>query len=569
MKIERILLLLDMQLLHIPASTSGGIIWQKFLPHHAKDFMPTIAISRIVLRGAHFMLLLLATFAASFSSSVQAADLKIGLAADISSIDPHYLNIGPNIALSSHLFDALVNVNAKGQLVPGLAVSWRAVDPITWEFKLRPGVSFHDGTPLTAEDVVFSLERPGTLAASPGPFTTYTKQIVGKKIVDPSTLHLKTAKPYGALPLDMSTIFIVSKKAALKATTDEFNNGQAAIGTGPFKFVRFQRGDRVELARNPSYWGDKVVWDKVTLRIITSSAPRMAALLAGDVDVIESVPTTDIANLKRNAAFSLAQTVSWRTIFWTLDQSDRPSPFITDAAGKPLPKNPLRDPRVRLAISQSINRTALVARTMEGLAQPASNLVAPGIFGYNAALKAQTYNPEGAKKLLAEAGYPNGFNITLHGPNNRYINDEQVIQTMAQFLSRVGIRAKVTTMPLAVYFGRARAGEFSMALLGWGTLAGDFGLRTLVGTPDAATGWGSWNWGKYSNPAADLLVSRALASVDANTREALARDAAQLVMQDNAIIPMHHQVASWAMRKGIQTTPRVDEFTFAHQFKAE
>ena len=498
-----------------------------------------------------------------------AADLKIGLAADISSLDPHYLNIAPNIALSSHLFDALVHVDAAGHLVPGLALSWRTVDPTTWEFKLRPGVTFHDGSALRIEDVIHSLERPAALAGSPGPFTSYTRQITAMQAVDPLTLRLKTATPYGALPLDMSTIFIVSKKAAAAASTDDFNSGRAAIGTGPFKLVAFKRGDRVELARNAAYWGDKPAWDKVTMRIIASNAPRLAALLAGDVDVIEAVPTTDVATIGRNPAYHLAQTVSWRTLFWTLDQADHPAGFVTDAAGKPLAKNPLRDARVRLAISKAINRPAMVARTMEGLATPASNIVAPGIFGYNPTLKVEAYDPEGAKKLLAEAGYPNGFNLTLHGPNNRYMNDEQIVQTTAQFLNRIGIRAKVATMPLSVYFGRAKTGEFSMALLGWGTLAGDFGLRTLAGTQNATNGWGSWNWGHYSNPAVDRLLVQSLASVDAGKREAFARDAAALALHDNAVIPLHHQTATWAMRRGLGYTPRIDEFTFAHQFKPE
>lgn len=501
--------------------------------------------------------------------SAAAADLRIGLAADISSLDPHYLNIAPNNALASHLFDALVNVDANGHLIPGLALSWRAVDPTTWEFKLRPGVRFHDGSALTADDVVFSLERPATLTNSPGPFTSYTRQIVSRQVVDPLTVRLKTATPYGPLPLDMSTIFIVSKKAALHATTDDFNSGKAAIGTGPFRFVSFKRGDRVELARNPDYWGEKAPWDKVTLRIIASNAPRTAALLAGDVDAIEAVPTADIARLKNNPDFRLAQRVSWRTLFWTLDQAEHASPFVTDASGKALPKNPLRDPRVRLAISKSINRNALVARTMEGLAQPASNLVAPGIFGYNPALKVEAYDPEGAKKLLAAAGYPNGFSLTLHGPNNRYINDEQVVQTMAQFLNRIGIRTRVETMPLSVYFGRAKAGEFSMALLGWGTLAADFGLRTLVGTTDPKTGWGSWNWGKYSNPTVDGLIASSLATVDNDKREGFARQAAAVALQENAVIPLHHQFATWAMRKGITYPARVDEFTFAYQFRPQ
>lgn len=502
-------------------------------------------------------------------AAVNAADLKLGLSADVSSLDPHYLNIAPNISFSSHLFDALVHVDANGRLIPGLAVSWKAIDPTTWEFKLRRGVKFHDGSELTADDVIFSLDRPAALVNSPGPFTSYTKQIVSKQAVDPYTVRLKTATPYGPLALDLNSIFIVSKKAAQNATTDDFNSGKALIGTGPFKFVSFKRGDSIDVVRNDQYWGEKAAWDKVTFRIITNAAPRLAALLSGDVDAIEGVPTADLAKLKTNPKFKLEQKISWRTIFWHLDQVAHNSPYITDKAGKPLPSNPLRDVRVRQAISKAINREALVSRTMEGLAVPASNVVAPGILGYNDSLKVEAYDPDGAKKLLAAAGYPDGFALTLHGPNNRYINDDQVVQTVAQFLSRVGIQTKVETMPLSVYFGKARAGEFSVSLLGWGTLAGDFALRTLVGKPNPDTGWGSWNWGKYSNPAVDELVQASLSSVDEAKREDFAKKAAGVALKDYAVIPLHHQYATWALRKGVKYTARTDEFTFAHQFHPE
>jgi peptide/nickel transport system substrate-binding protein len=495
-----------------------------------------------------------------------AAELKIGLYADISTLDPHFNNIAPNISLSSHLFDALVNVDPTGKLIPGLATSWKAIDPTTWEFKLRHGVKFSDGSDFTAEDVVFSLDRPATLTNSPGPFTSYTKQIVAKEIVDPYTVRLKTATPYGPLALDVSTIFIVSKKVAKNATTEDFNSGKAVVGTGPFKFSSFKRGDSVELVRNDNYWGTKPDWDKVTFRILTSDGARLAALLAGEVDAIESVPPADVPQLKANPKFSLAQRTSWRTLFWTLDQSRDKSPDITDKSGTPLDKNPLKDIRVRQALSKAINREALTERTLEGLGTPASNIIAPGILGYASNLKVEKYDPEGAKKLLAAAGYPNGFSLTLHGPNNRYINDERVVQTVAQFFSRIGIQTKVETLPLSVYFGKARAGEFSVALLGWGTLAGDFGLRTLVGTTDASTGWGSWNWGKYSNPAVDKLVQSSLASVDEKQRQSFAQQAATTALQDYAVIPLYHQYATWAVRKGLTYTPRIDEFTFAYQF---
>ncbi|MDY7578869.1 ABC transporter substrate-binding protein [Herbaspirillum sp. RTI4] len=500
------------------------------------------------------------------SFSAHAAELKIGLFADISSLDPHFNNIAPNISLSSHFFDALVNVDANGQLIPGLATSWRAIDPFTWEFKLRPGVKFSDGTALTAEDVVFSIDRPAKLTNSPGPFTSYTKQIISKQIVDADTIRFKTATPYGPLALDLSTIFIVSKKAALSATTEDFNSGKALIGTGPFKFGSFARGDRIELLRNDLYWGSKPEWDKVTFRILTSDSARVAALLAGEVDAIESVPPADVPSLKANPKFQLQRKTSWRTLFWTMDQARDTSPDITGKDGKPLAKNPLKDIRVRQAISKAINRQALSDRTLEGLAIPASNIVAPGILGYADNLKVEKYDPVAAKKLLADAGYPNGFNLTLHGPNNRYINDERVVQTVAQFLSRIGIQTKVETFPLSVYFGKARAGEFSVALLGWGTLAADFGLRTLVGTINPETGWGSWNWGKYTNPKVDQLVQLSLGSVNPEQRQIYAKQAEVMALQDYAVIPLYHQYATWAVRKGIKYAPRTDEFTFAHQF---
>ncbi|WP_255989524.1 ABC transporter substrate-binding protein [Chitinolyticbacter albus] len=501
--------------------------------------------------------------------SAHAADLRIGLAADVSSLDPHFVNIAPNIALSSHLFEALTSVDPNGKLQPGLAVSWKAIDPTTWEFKLRRGVKFHDGNELTADDVVFSLDRPATLTNSPGPFTSYTKPIVAKEAVDRYTVRLKTASPYGPLPLDLNSIFIVSKKAVQNATADDFNTGKAIVGTGPFKFGGFKRGEAIELVKNPQYWGEKPVWDKVTFRILTSDAPRLAALLAGDVDAIENIPTADIARLKANPKFTLAQRASWRTLFWHLDQARDITPYVTDKAGKPLAKNPLKDVRVRQALSKAINRDALVERTLEGLATPAANIVSPGILGHAEKLKPEAYDPEGAKKLLAAAGYPDGFRLTLHGPNNRYINDEQVVQTVAQLLTRVGIDAKVETLPLSAYFGKARAGEYSVALLGWGSLAGDFALRSLVGTVNPDTGWGSWNWGKYSNAKVDQLVAASLAATEPAQREQLAEEAATVALKDYAVIPLYHQYASWAVKKGIRYTPRIDEFTFAWQFKPE
>ncbi len=505
------------------------------------------------------------------SPVLRAAGLSVGLAADVSSLDPHYLNAAPNIAVASHFFETLVAVDKDGQLVPGLAQSWQAINPTTWEFKLRPGVKFHDGSPLTAEDVVFSLDRPASLTQSPGPFTGFTRAISGKKVVDAHTLRLTTAQPYGPLPLDLASIFIVSKKAAAKATTEDFNSGKALVGSGPFRLVKFRRGEAVELARFDGYWGEKPAWDTLTLRILPADAARLAALLAGQVDMIEGVPGADVARLKKDARlsanFRLEQRVSWRTLFLQLDLFRDASPFVTDLAGRPLEKNPLKDLKVRQALSRSINREALAARTLDGLGVPASRLVAPGIPGHGQQPAAEPYDPEGAKRLLAEAGYPQGFALTLHGPNNRYLNDEQILQTLAQFFGRIGVKTKVETLPLAAYFGRLRHADFSAALLGWGSLSGDFALRTLLGTPDEKSGWGAWNWGRFSDARVDADIRSALSSTDPARRSRAAETAMDQAMQQLPVIPLHHQVATWALRAGLTYPARIDEFTFAAQVR--
>ncbi len=497
----------------------------------------------------------------------RAADLRIGLSADVTTMDPHFLASQPNLTVGYHVFDALVHVDEKTRLIPGLATSWRALDATTWEFKLRSNVKFHDGSDLTAEDVMFSLERPLDIKGSPGGFASYVGMIASKEIVDKQTIRIKTKAPYGALPEDLNSVMIVSKKYAANAAPEDFESGRATIGTGPYKFVRFARGDRVEYVRNDNYWGGRPAWEKLTLRIMPTDPVRTAALLAGDLDVIEHVPPADREKLFKNNKLRLEQAVSWRTIFLHLDQYRQQPPLITDHAGKPLAKNPFMDVRVRRAMSMAINRPAIVERVMEKLAVPAANIVSPGVFGHNPQLKFEAYNPDGAKKLLAEAGYPNGFNITLSGPNNRYINDEQVLQSVAQMLTRIGIQTKVEALPVSVFFGKARKEETSLSLLGWGSFAGDLALRSLLATPNTERAWGAWNWGRSSNPKLDQLIGQSLATVDPKAREAIARDAAALAMGDVSVIPLHHQIVSWAMRSDISYTPRTDEFSFAHLFK--
>ncbi len=506
---------------------------------------------------------------ACMMSAAAAAALSIGLGADVTSIDPHSNNAAPNNSIAEQIFNKLIENDARQQPQPGLAESWRAIDDLTWEFKLRRGVKFHDGSGFTAADVAFSIERPGILNA-PGGFTIYTRSIVDKIIVDPYTIRLKTATPYPNMPTDMAGLIIVSSQAAKGAVSSDFDSGKAAIGTGPWKFVRYIKGDRIELIRNDNYWGRKPVWDRVTFRLITSDPSRIAALLAGDVQMIEIVPTADYAKLKTNKDIAVFTTISNRMIHLHLDSNRDKSPFVTDKSGAPLEKNPFKDARVRHAISKAINRTAIVERVMEGLAIPAGQLMPEGFFGVSPNLKPEDFDPDGARKLLAEAGYPDGFGLTLHGPNNRYVNDDQIVQAVAQMLTRVGIITKVETLPFSVYVSRANKLDFSAALLGWGVTTGEatYPLRSLVATYNQAKGLGTWNWSRYSNPQADTLLEQALATVDTSKREKLLQQATELVINDYGIIPLHYQVNTWAARKNLVYTPRTDERTYAHEVRA-
>src|SRR3954467_4759774 len=274
-------------------------------------------------------------------------EVSIGLQSPVTSMDPHYHNLSPNNSLLLHVYEPLILRDANMKLKPGLAASWRAIDDLTWEFKLRKGVKFHDGTPFTAEDVVATYKRVPNVPNSPSSFATFTKPIVEARIVDPYTITFKTAAPHVLLPSDLGAVYILPKAVAEKAATEDFNSGKAAIGTGPYRFVEYVPNQRVVLKANYGYWGGEEPWDKVTFKILTNASARVAALLSGDVQMIETVPTSDIAKLSTDKRYSIVDKVTNRVISVPLNQPPGKSPpFVTGKDGKPLEKNPFRDPRV-------------------------------------------------------------------------------------------------------------------------------------------------------------------------------------------------------------------------------
>ena len=519
--------------------------------------MLRIAAAAIVVLAAHV-------------AAAKEREVSIGLQSPVTSMDPHYHNLSPNNSLLLHVYEPLILRDPNMKLKPGLAASWRAIDDLTWEFKLRRNVKFHDGTPFTAADVVATYKRVPNVPNSPSSYATFTKPIVETRVVDPYTVIFKTASPHVLLPSDLAAVYIVPKAVAEKATTDDFNSGKAAIGTGPYKLAEFVHNSRIVLTANYGYWGGEEPWDKLTFKILSNSAARVAALLSGDVQLIETVPTSDIAKIAADRNFTVADKVSNRVIYVHMNQwKADTSPFVTSKDGKALDKNPFRDARVRKALSMAINRDAIAERIMEKRAIPAGQLLADSFFGTSRKLKPAKYDPEGAKKLLADAGYPNGFSITIHGPNNRYINDDKIAQAIAQFYSRAGIAAKVETMPSAVYFNKATAGEFGYMLLGWGTESGEQGsaMRSLLATRDPDKGMGVNNRGRYSNPTFDRQLTDALFTMDEKKREGMLQLAAETVMNDTGLIPIHFEVSTWATAKGFKYTPRTDQYTLAMDLK--
>ncbi|WP_293862880.1 ABC transporter substrate-binding protein [uncultured Alsobacter sp.] len=494
-----------------------------------------------------------------------AADLKIGIKSEPSSMDPQFHVLVPNMQVSLAMFDPLVMMSPKLVAEPALAQSWKTVSDTVWEFKLRQGVKFSDGSPLTADDVVFTFDRIPKVPNSPTAFTLFTRQIAKVEAVDAGTVRFTTKQPYPLLVTDLANLPILSKVAASGPapegrTTTELNRGEGLVGTGPFKFVSWQKGADIVLERNPNYWGKASEWDKVIIRPMTNPAARSAALLSGDIDMMEDPPTADLEQLKANPKVEVSEGLAMRIIYVALDSFAEPSPGIPGVGSR----NPLKDRRVREALSLALDRKALVSRVMAGAGVATGDIMPTPLAG---ALAARQAPPPAdiakAKALLAEAGYPDGFQMTLGTPNGRYVNDARVAQTIAAMWSRAGVKTEVSAVASPLYFKARDSFEYSAYLGGWGNSTGEVAttLRSLVGTRDAAKGSGASNGGRYSNPELDALLDKASGTMDDKAREEMLRKASEMALSDYAVLPIHFEVPTWALRKGLTYAARADQYT--------
>jgi peptide/nickel transport system substrate-binding protein len=505
-----------------------------------------------------------ALLAITLSNAAQAQTLRIAAADPISSADPQLNNHAGDRSLALQIFDTIADRRDTGYS-PSLALSWRAIDAHTWEFKLNPKIRWHDGQPFTAQDIAYSFQRARSVPGSVASYAGRLRVVQEVQTPDAHTVIIKTQIPAPNLLQDLSAVYIVSQHVGQQARTEDYNAGRAVIGTGPYKLLSYTPGDRSILSRNEHYWGPRPDWERVEYRFVNNGAARTAALLAGDVDVIDKVAPADLQKLRSAKNIAVHAYPGLRALL--LQPSFRPgrNPYITDQAGQPLPDNPLLDVRVRKALSLAVNRQAIADRILQHTVTPASQDMPKGTRGYNPDLADAPYDPERARKLLAEAGYPQGFQLVVHLPGDRYPLAAETIQAVAQFWTRIGVKTTLETLPWALYSSRANKNEFAVSVLAWGNGTGELGyaLVNVFASVDPTKGLGASNWGRYSSPSLDQALQAYTQEFDPAKGEAILRQAARILDDDQAVIPLFHYQNIWASRADLKVSPYVSDRTAA------
>jgi peptide/nickel transport system substrate-binding protein len=501
--------------------------------------------------------------ATSFVASAQT--IRIANQGDALSMDPHSLNESLQLSVTGNVYEGLVGRNKDLSLAPGLATSWRQTSPTVWRFELRKGVLFHDGTPFTADDVLFSLARTQVEGSDMKSYTNDFKEV--RKVND-FTVDVETKTPFPILPDVLTLVYIMSKKwSETNQATRPVDRRKGienaasfrANGTGPYRLRERQPNVRTTFTRNGAYWGkiDGNVQD-VVFTPIGNDPTRVAALLSGEIDVMEPVPVQDIARVNASAGVRAITGPEMRTIFLGMDQK-RDELLYSSVKGK----NPFKDKRVRQAFYQAIDIEGIKRTVMRGASNPSALLVGPGINGFLPDIKRLPFDPEASKKLLAEAGYPSGFEVTMNCPNDRYVNDGQICEAVAANLSRVGIKINLAAETKGTYFPKVLRRDTSFYMLGWtpSTYDSHNALNALVACVDDK-GAGQFNLGAYCNPKVDQLTKAIQSETDKVKRGAMIREAFDLHAADVGHLPLHQQALAWGVSKKVDLVQLADNFMF-------
>ena len=494
-----------------------------------------------------------------------AQTVRIANQGDALSMDPHSLNESLQLSVTGNVYEPLVGRNKDLSLTPMLATSWKQTSPTVWRFELRKGVQFHDGTPFTADDVVFSLARTQVEGSDMKSYTNDFKEV---RKIDSHTVEIETKTPFPIRPDVLSLVYIMSKKwcETNQATVPvdrrkgvENTASFKANGTGPFRVRERQPNVRTVFTRNGSYWG-KIEGNvtEVVFTPIGNDATRVAALLSGEVDVMEPVPVQDIDRVNSSANTRAVTGPELRTIFLGMDQK-RDELLYSNVKGK----NPFKDKRVRQAFYQAIDIEGIKKTVMRGASNPSAQLVGPGINGFQPEMKRLPYDVEAAKKLMAEAGYPNGFEVSMNCPNDRYVNDGRICQTVAANLSRINVKINLQAETKGTYFPKVLRRDTSFYMLGWtpATYDAHNAMNAIMRCVDDK-GAGQFNLGAYCNPKVDELTLKVQAETDKNKRNAYIKEAFDLHAADVGHIPLHQQALAWGVNKKVKLVQLADNFMY-------
>ena len=499
-------------------------------------------------------------------SPVYAATIKWSMPGDSLTLDPHAQNEGPTHMVSRQVYETLVTRVVDMSIEAQLATSWKATDPETWVFTIRDDVVFSDGTPLKASDVVFSINRA---LAGASDMIELIDSITSVKATFNNQVEIKTEGPNPILLNQLSQIFIMSEAWSKKngcEQSQDFDASQEtycsinAMGTGPFKITLREQNTRTVFERNSNWWGDQSQHniDTIELLPIKNDATRVAALLSGDIDFTNFTPAQDINRINGSALHKVESTPQARTIFFGMDQG---SDELRSSNIKG--KNPLKDKKVRLAMYHALDMNAIKDKVMRGLSEPAGMITFPGVQGYTKELDARLpYDPNMSKQLLAEAGYPDGFEITLDCPNNRYINDEAICVAAVSMLAKVGIKVNLDAQPKSIHFKDLQNDLSDFYMLGWGvpTFDSHYVYSFLLKSD------GSWNKVGFSDARVDELVGTMLTETNLDQRNANIAEAWAIVQDNMPYLPLHHQVISWGSKSNVEVPIRTNNeplFRFA------
>jgi peptide/nickel transport system substrate-binding protein len=504
-----------------------------------------------------FASLLAATFA------VQAANLRWAAQNDVLTLDPHSQNHATTNSLLQHTYEGLTRYTKDYKIEPALATSWKQMSDTHWRFTLRKGVKFQDGSPFTADDVVFSFGRIQQKQGTMQIYVTGVKDVVK---VDEHTVDFMLNGPVPILLRNIVDFRIMSKAWAEKtrsqnvqdyAKKEETFASRNTMGTGPYIIKGWSPDKEITLTHNKGWWG-KLDGNatEVVYNPIKSDATRVSALLSGDVDLVTDLPVQDVERLRKEQKVKVLDGHEVRTIFIGMDQH-RDELAYSSVKGK----NPFKDVRVRKALNMAVDREAIKRVVMRGLSIPAGIMIAPGVHGHAKEIDVvMKYDPAGAKKLLAEAGYPDGFEFTLDCPNNRYVNDEKICQALVGMWAKAGIRAKLNAMPFANFIPKILNFDTSAYMLGWGvaTFDGLYTLQSLVRTKTTGAD-GSFNLGRINDTKLDNTIDAIKIATDTKARDALLREGLLKTRDEHYYIPLHHQLRPWAMKRNVSIVHSADD----------